>query len=118
MESDIFSLEMQAMKAASSKVDTRTVMLFAVELSVGRSLMMSQCVPTVQLPGAATRGEEKRDAAYAGMELQPSAKDCIRLWHGGRRAGGKRREAKRSGIARRPSNMVSCEGRREESLFL
>lgn len=30
--------------------------------------------------------------------------------------GGKRREAKRAGIARRPSNRVSCEGRCEESL--
>lgn len=59
-------------------------MLFAGEQSVGRSLMMSWWVPTVKLPAAAPRGEERRGTAYAGMDLQPSAKDCIRLWKGGR----------------------------------
>lgn len=59
-------------------------MLFGAELSAGRSLMMSWRVPTVKLPAAAPRGEERRGTAYAGMDLQPSAKDCIRLWHGGK----------------------------------
>lgn len=49
--------------------------------------MMSWCVPTVQRGRVATRGGGKRATAYAGMDLQPSAKDCIRLWHGGREGG-------------------------------
>lgn len=83
--------------------------------------MMSWRVPTVKLPAATPRGEKRRGAAYAGMDLQPSAKDCIRLWHGGREGrggegmertgvGGKRSETKRAGIARRPSNRVSHKG--------
>lgn len=49
--------------------------------------MMSWCVPTVKVLAAAPTGEERRGTAYAGMDLQPSAKDCIRLWHGGREGG-------------------------------
>lgn len=56
--------------------------------------MMSWCVPTVMLPAAAPRGKERRGTAYAGMDLQPSAKDCIRLWRGGREGGN---EAHRGG---------------------
>lgn len=99
-------------------------MLFAVEQSVRRSLMMSWCVPTVKLQAAAPRGEERRGCVCAGVDLQPSAKDCIRLWQGGREGmkctgvGGKRSEMKRAGIARRPSNRVSYEGRSEGSLQL
>lgn len=70
-------------------IDTSTVVLFAEALSAGRSLMMSWCVPTVQRGRVATRGGGKRATAYAGMDLQPSAKDCIRLWHGGREGGRK-----------------------------
>lgn len=98
--------------------------LFVLEQSFGRSLMMSWCVLTVQLPAAALRGVERRGTAYAGMDLQPSAKDCIRLWYGGREGkkrtgvGGKLSETKRARIARRPPNRVSCEGRSEESLEL
>lgn len=98
--------------------------LFVLEQSAGRNLMMSCCVPTVQLPAAALRGEKRRGTAYAGMDLQPSAKDCIRLWYGGREGmkrtgvGEKLSETKRAGIARRPPNRVSCEGRSEESLEL
>lgn len=68
--------------------------LFVLEQSFGRSLMMSWCVLTVQLPAAALRGVESRGTAYAGMDLQPSAKDCIRLWYGGREGG---KEANRGG---------------------
>lgn len=76
------------MKAASPEFDTGTAVLFAVDLSGGRSLMMSWvCANCSAIPGAATSGEEKRGTAYAGMGLQPSAKDCIRLWHGGREGG-------------------------------
>lgn len=59
-------------------------MLFAAEESVRRSLMMSWSVPTVKLLAAVPRGKERRGTAYAGEDLQPSAKDCISLWHGGR----------------------------------
>lgn len=59
-------------------------MLFAVEQSGGRSLMMSWCVQTAKILAAAPTVEESRGTAYAGMDLQPSAKDCIRLRHGGR----------------------------------
>lgn len=31
--------------------------------------------------GAAPTGQERRGTVYAGMDLQPSAKDCIRLQH-------------------------------------
>lgn len=65
-------------------------MLFSMELSGGRSLMMSCCVPTVKVLAAAPTGKERRGAAYAGMDLQPSAKDCIRLWHEGREGGRER----------------------------
>lgn len=82
---------------------------------MGRSLMMSWCVPTVQLTG----GGERR-----GMDLQPSAKDCIRLWHGGREGGmkhtgvgGERSETKEAGIARRRLNRVSSGGRYELNTF-
>lgn len=44
------------------------------------------CVPTVKVLAAAPTGEERRGTAYAGMDLQPSAKDCIRLaWRKGGR---------------------------------
>lgn len=49
--------------------------------------MMSWCVPTVKILAAAPTGKEGRGTAYAGMDLQPSAKDCIRLWHGGKEGG-------------------------------
>lgn len=62
-------------------------MLFAAEQSGGRSLMMSWCVPTAKILAAAPTVKESRSTAYAGMDLQPSAKDCIRLWHGGREGG-------------------------------
>lgn len=87
---------------------------------MGRSLMMSWCVPTVQLTG----GRERRGTAYAGMDLQPSAKDCIRLWHGGREGGmkhtgvgGERSETKEAGIARRRLNRVSSGIRYELNTF-
>lgn len=46
-------------------------------------------MPTVKVLAAAPSGEEWRGTAYAGMDLQPSAKDCIRLWLGGREEGEK-----------------------------
>lgn len=62
-------------------------MLFAAEQSGGRSLMMSWCVPTARYWQQHQQSKESRSTAYAGMDLQPSAKDCIRLWHGGREGG-------------------------------
>lgn len=84
------------------------------------------CVPTVQLPAAAApRGEERRGTAYAGMDLQPSAKDCIRLWHGGRE-GGREWSAQgwvENGVRRKEQALLgdhqtgeSYGGRSEESL--
>lgn len=48
--------------------------------------MSSGLVPTVRVLGAAPSGKEWRGTAYADMDLQPSAKDCIRLRLGGREA--------------------------------
>lgn len=104
--------------------DTDTVVTVCVGTKFWAQLDDVMCVLTVQLPAAALRGVESRGTAYAGMDLQPSAKDCIRLWYGGREGkkrtgvGGKLSETKRARIARRPPNRVSCEGRSEESLEL
>lgn len=95
MKSD-FLLKCKQWREYPFILNTGTVLLFAGEQGFGRSLMMSRCAPTVKLPRAVLRGEERSCTAYAGMDLQPSAKDCIRLWHGGRegmkriRVGGKR----------------------------
>lgn len=65
---------------------------------------------------AAPTGKGRRGTAYAGMDLQPSAKDCIRLQHGWREGGregmertgvgGKWSETKTASIAIRSSNKV------------
>lgn len=43
------------------------------------------CANCLAEHSSAEKQRERRGAAYAGMDLQPSAKDCIRLWQRGKR---------------------------------